>query len=157
MGRLVNRKVTARNGTSLSRPRMLTDRLWLAADGVTAIETAILLPVFLTFLLGIFEFGRVLWIQSALQFAAESASRCAVINASSTCSSNSATQTYASGQVLGLSVPSGDFSVSSSGTCFAAGGNGGSKTVSASFPFSFILTQLFPYTITLTASSTRPC
>jgi|SRR5436305_658825 uncharacterized membrane protein len=153
MSRLVNRKVTARDGKTRSRSRTLAHRLWLAAEGVTAIETAILLPVFLTFLLGIFEFGRVMWIQSALQFAAESASRCAVINASSTCSSNSATQTYASGQVLGLSVPSGDFSVSSSGTC----GSGGSKTVSASFPFSFILAQLFPYTITLTASSTRPC
>ena len=128
-------------------------RFWRAADGVTAIETAILLPVFLTFLLGIFEFGRVMWIQSALQFASEAASRCAVVNASSTCNSNSATQTYAAGKVIGISVPTGDFSVSSSGTC----GSGGSKTVSASYPFSFALPQLFPYTITLVASSTRPC
>ena len=122
-------------------------------SGTTAIETAFLLPVFLTFLIGIMEFGRALWIHSSLQYAAEAAARCAVVQSSSTCNSNTAIQSYAAGQVAGLSVPSGDFSVSSSGTC----GSGGSKTVSASYAFAFIVPQLFPYTITLTASSTRPC
>lgn len=125
-------------------------------SGTTAIETAFLLPVFLTFVIGIMEFGRALWIQSALQYAAEAAARCAVIQSTSTCSSNSATQTYAAGQVVGPSVPSSDFSISSSGTCQPAG-SGGSKTVSASYAFNFIVPQLLPYTFTLTASSTRPC
>ena len=142
---------------------------WFAAlrseAGTTVIETAILLPVFLTFMLGIFEFGRALWLQSSLQSAAQAAARCAVVSASSTCNSNSATASYASTQVIGFSVPSSDFSVSSSGTC----GSGGSKTVTAGYPFSFIVTALFPYNsgtnsncsgsynICLTARATRPC
>lgn len=153
----MGRPPTARPTGARRERRRPPARLWRAADGVTAIETAILLPVFLTFLLGVFEFGRVIWIQSALQFAAESASRCAVVSSASTCNSNSATATYASSQVLGISVPAGDFNVSSSGTCFAAGGSGGSKTVSASYPFTFAVPRFFPYTFSLTASSTRPC
>jgi Flp pilus assembly protein TadG len=124
-------------------------------NGTTIIETAILLPVFLTFMLGIFEFGRALWIQSSLQSAAEAAARCYVVNASSTCNSTGATQTYAASQVIGFSIPSGDFTPSTTGTC--GNSSGGSKTVSASYGFSFVVPQLFPWAITLTAQAKRPC
>jgi Flp pilus assembly protein TadG len=145
-------------GAAHRRPRRLVagagfPRLWRNRDGTTVIETAILLPTFLLFLLGLTEFGRALWMQNTLQYAAEAASRCAVVYAGSTCNSTTATQNYAVGKVLGPSLPSSTFSVSSSGTC----GNGGSKTVSASYAFSFIVPQLFPYSITLTAQSAYPC
>lgn len=49
--------------------------LWRARGGATAIETAILLPLLFAFLLGIEELGRLLWIQSVLQYSCEYAAR----------------------------------------------------------------------------------
>ena len=57
-------------------------RLWRARGGATAVEMAFLLPVFMLFLLGICEFGRALWTQTALQFAVEAAARCAAVSPS---------------------------------------------------------------------------
>src|SRR5947209_1195488 len=98
-------------------------RLCRSEIGTTAIETAFLLPVFLTFVIGIMEFGRAMWIQSSLQYAVEAAARCAVVQASSTCSSTTAVQTYAAAAVIGPSVSSGDFTVATSGTCGSSTGN----------------------------------
>jgi Flp pilus assembly protein TadG len=53
--------------------------LWRANRGATAIETAILLPLLLAFLLGIEELGRLLWIQSILQYACEYTARWAAL------------------------------------------------------------------------------
>lgn len=125
-------------------------RLWSARDGVAAIEAAILLPTFVLFLLGICEFGRVLWTQSELQYAAEAAARCAVVDASSTCSSNSATETYAAAQAFALSLPSSTFVASCTPTPTPT------ATVTASYGFTFIVPQLFPWTLTLTAKSAYP-
>lgn len=124
-------------------------RLWRARDGVAAIEAAFLLPTFLLFLLGICEFGRVLWVQSGLQYATEAASRCAVVYSGSTCNSATATKSYAASQMFGLSIPTSTFSVSGSCT--------GTMTVTASYAFGFIVPQLFPWSITLTAKSAYPC
>jgi len=123
--------------------------MWRDARGVSAIETALLMPAFLLFLLGICEFGRALWTQSALQYAVEAAARCAVVNSGSTCNSASATKSYAATEALGLSIPSGAFSVS--GSC------SGSMTVTASYSFGFVVPQLFPWTLSLAAKSAYPC
>ena len=129
--------------------RTLLARLWCAGEGVTAVETALLLPVFLLFLLGICEFGRMLWTQSALQYAAEAAARCAVVSSAGTCNSTSATQTYAAGKVIGMTIPSSTFTVT--GSC------SGTITVTASYDFDFIVPQLFPWEPTMTAKSAYPC
>ena len=124
-------------------------RLWRGNDGATIIEIAILLPTFLLFLLGICEFGRVLFTQASLQYAVEAAARCSVINASGTCNSTAATKTYAAGEAFGLSIPTSTFTVS--------GGCSGTMTITASYSFAFIVPQLFPWTPTLTAKSAFPC
>lgn len=92
---------------------------------------------------GIVEFGRLLWTQNSLQYASEQAARCAVVN-TSTCSSTSKIQAYAAGKVIGISVPASAFSVGSA-SC--------GTQISASYAFSFILSRLFPYTITLSAAA----
>jgi Flp pilus assembly protein TadG len=74
------------------------------SDGTAAVELAILAPLLLVFLLGIVEFGRLMWTQAALQFAVEAAARCYTID--TTCTSVSATQAYASQQAFGLTVAS---------------------------------------------------
>lgn len=119
------------------------------ARGVSAIETALLLPAFLLFLLGICEFGRALWTQSALQYAVEAAARCAVVNSGGACNSASATKTYAATEALGLSIPSSAFGVS--GSC------SGTMTVTASYSFAFVVPKLLPWNLTLTAKSAYPC
>jgi Flp pilus assembly protein TadG len=121
-------------------------RLWPARDGATAIETAILLPVFLTMLFGICEFGRALWTQAALQYAVEAAARCRALNVSS-CATSTSTQTYAAGQAFALQIPSSEFTVSSP-SC--------GTQVSVSHAFDPIVPQLVPLSVTLTAQSCHP-
>ena len=48
--------------------------------GVTAVEFAMVLPVFITLLFGIFEFSRMIFISSSVQHAIDRASRLAVID-----------------------------------------------------------------------------
>lgn len=55
-------------------------RFWRSTDGAAAVELAILLPTILLFVFGIYEFGRLFWIQSSLQFAVEQAGRWAIAN-----------------------------------------------------------------------------
>lgn len=114
--------------------------------GSSAVELALLLPVFLTFALGIVEFGRAFWIQSELQSAVEAAARCRAVN-TNTCSSTSTTQSYAAAQMAGMTVATADFTV----TTPACG-----TQVSGTVPFSFIVPGLFPWSVTLTAKSCHP-
>ena len=51
-------------------------RLYRECGGNTAVEFALILPVLLLLIIGIFEFGRLYWIQNTLQYAAEQTSRC---------------------------------------------------------------------------------
>ena len=133
--------------------------VWRACDGATAIEMAFLLPVFLGFLLGIEEFGRALWTQTALQFAVEAAARCAVVSPS-TCAD---VPSYAATQAFGLSIPASAFTytqnANSAGTTLCQGtsssGTGGA-VVSASYAFQAAVPQLVPVNVTLTACSYHP-
>jgi Flp pilus assembly protein TadG len=117
----------------------------------TAIETALLLPVFLMLLLGISEFGRVLWTQTALQYAVGAAARCAAVTPSS-CSDVPA---YAATQAYGLSIPSGDFHYTASASCGVSGYTGGAK-VTVSYPFTPMVPKLVPLSVTLSAQSCHP-
>ena len=117
-----------------------------ARDGAAAVELALLLPVFLVFLLGICEFGRALWTQSALQYAVEAAARCAAVN-TTTCGTTSATQTYAAGQVNGITIPSTDFNVTSP-SC--------GIQVSISYAFTLLVPKLIPWSMTINAQSCHP-
>lgn len=54
--------------------------------GTAAVEFAILVPIFLLFIFGIFEFGRMFWTQNTLQFAADETGRYAMAHATATSS-----------------------------------------------------------------------
>ena len=115
-------------------------------SGATAVENAIVLPVFFLFIFAVIEAGILCWTQTSLQFSVESAARCAAVN-STLCGTSTAVQTYAASQVWGLSVPSSDFNVSQP-SC--------GHEVTISYPFSFIVPVVHPGTITLTAQSCHP-
>ena len=53
-------------------------RLRRSEAGTTAVEFAIVLPLFLAFVMGVIEFGRVFWVQSSLQHAVEQTARTAM-------------------------------------------------------------------------------
>jgi Flp pilus assembly protein TadG len=114
--------------------------------GTAAIETAIVFPVFIVMVLGVFEFGRALWTQSALQYAVEVAARCGAVDVS-TCASPSQVISYAVTESQPLTIPSADFSASVQ-TC--------GSSVSVSYPFTFVVPQLFPFDITLSAQACYP-
>ncbi len=119
-------------------------RLLRERSGAVAVEFALTVPILLVALLGIIEFGRVLWAQNALHYAVEEAARCATIDLT-TCGNTSETQTYAS-TASGYTFATSVFTVTVT-TC----GN----QVSASYPFQF-LTSLVSYNLTLTARACYP-
>ena len=127
---------------------MARTAFWHERDGNAAIEFALLLPVFLLMLLGIVEFGRVLWTQSSLQHAVEAAARYAAINYP-TCGSTSQTTSYAASETFGQNIPASDFTL----TCATCG-----TQVSATLSFTPVVPALLPFlnNITLSAQSCYP-
>lgn len=78
-----------RAGTSLNAPgtvaigarlRRRCARVAVCRLGSVAIEFAMLLPVFLALIYGLFEFARIAWTQTTLEFAVEEAARFAMVN-----------------------------------------------------------------------------
>jgi len=87
--------VRRRNGAcAFSIRAFLRDRC-----GAAAVEFGIALPVFLLFTIGLIEFGRILWTDNALQFAADEAGRYAIANPAAT---TDQIQIYATGKLVSV-------------------------------------------------------
>lgn len=118
--------------------------LWAGRSGNASIEMALSLPALLMFVLGIIEMGRMLWVQSALNFSVAEAARCAS-NSPSTCGTTSQIQNFAasrSGENFATSVFT--FTAASCG-----------NQVSASYPISLSIPYV-PISVTLTAEACYP-
>jgi len=120
------------------------NKIWRDERGTTALEFAILAPVFFLLIFGIIAFGLLFWTQVGLQHGAEMAARCASINTTLCPNGNpTAVTNYAMQQAFGLSLPASTFTYSTP-TC-------GNK-VSASFAFVFPgILNLSPLTLTAQA------
>jgi Flp pilus assembly protein TadG len=134
--------------------RTLT-RLLRGADGSAVIEFAVVANALLLLLLGVVEFGRLYWTQSELQSAAEAAARYATVytfnNPTATSAQvQTAAQTQGPTYAYSITVPASDFAV----TAYNAATNTPScgNRVIVTYPFSFAVTGLFPFNITLTAT-----
>ncbi len=114
--------------------------------GSTAIEFGLTAPLFFMLIVGMMEFGLLFWTQAGLQHGAETAARCATVNAT-LCGSTTAIQNYAAQQSYGLNPPPSIFTVSD-----IACGN----QVSASYPFIFIADYFGVPSLTVTARSCFP-
>jgi Flp pilus assembly protein TadG len=154
--------------TSLATLRNTMRRLHRDTRASAAVEFALLIPFLILLFLGIFEFGRAIWVQGIIDYAVEQAARCASIN-STTCGSTTATRTYAAGQAAPL--PNGSSSCPSGATCpvFTAtqpssGTCSGENEVTATYAFSFLSigtmpifgASPFPTTLTLSSQSCYP-
>jgi TadE-like protein len=126
----------------------------VAADrrGVAAVQFALIATPLLLFLLGIEETSRLMWTQAAINMAVEDAARdSSVKSTGGVCAANDSAgisiADYAASRAWGLSIPSGDFTLSTP-VC-------GCK-VAANVPFTPIVPKLVPYNITLTANACFP-
>ena len=77
-------------------------RLLADTRGTSAIEFAIVGPIFMMCIVGMVYIGMMLFAEGSLQYAVEQASRCAAVN-TTTCSSGSTTITYAQSVYYGPS------------------------------------------------------
>ena len=134
-----------KQGGSMTKPvdprRMLRSRA-----GTTTLEFALVMLPFLMMIFGIVDFSRLIWTQSALQFATERAARCAAVNTSA-CGTLSEIQAYAGSQAFATEIPT---------TAFSYAANACGSDVSATTSFTFISTILMPTALTLTARSCYP-
>lgn len=142
-------------------------RISAAEDGATAVEFALVAPMFLMLTFGAIEFGRVLWTEQALQETAIAGARCMAIAqgtkpngncVSSGTYSSTATKTYiqniASG--WGLSLPSSGIVPNNSASC---GGTAGFSQVTLTSTFTSVVPKLVKLStsgLTLTASACYP-
>ena len=84
-------------------------------QGVSAVEMAVVLPIFFIFLLGIVNFGLLLWTQASLSYAVQSAARCAAIGPPD-CGSPESVKTYAMNKYFGQSLGTDLFEYNSPGS-----------------------------------------
>jgi Flp pilus assembly protein TadG len=84
--------------------------------GVSAVELALVLPIFFLFLFGIINVSLLLWTQASLFYAVQTAARCAAIN-SPDCGSPESVKNYAMNNYFGQSLGRSDlFAYSSLGS-----------------------------------------
>ena len=74
-------------------------RIGRDSSASVAVEFALLLPVYIAFMFGIVEFGRMIWIRNSMEFAAEIAARYGAITSGAT---NATTAAYAMTQLIGV-------------------------------------------------------
>ncbi|MGH6935111.1 MAG: TadE/TadG family type IV pilus assembly protein [Methylocella sp.] len=81
--------------------------------GVSAVEFALTLPLFILMVLGVWQIGYAMWAQVALQHGAEMAVRCMAVNPTACGSINTTgTQSFAASQSYGFHPAPSVFSVS---------------------------------------------
>ncbi|WGR90737.1 pilus assembly protein (plasmid) [Bradyrhizobium sp. ISRA443] len=118
--------------------------IWRDQRGTSAVEFALIAPVFFLFVFGIIACGLLFWTQIGLQHGVEMAARCASINTTVCPNSNpSAITNYAMQQALGVSLPASTFTYST-----PACGNQVSATYTFTFPS---ILNLNPLTLTAQA------
>ncbi|MGE5270490.1 MAG: TadE family protein [Thiohalocapsa sp.] len=121
---------------------------------MTSVEFAIVLPTLLLIVLGLVEFSRAIWMQTALDYAVQAAARCAAVNPS-LCPN---VPVYAASQAFALwfDDPASVFNRTTGSCSVDADGNANGIQVNASLPFDWLVHDLLPYSTTLTASACFP-
>jgi Flp pilus assembly protein TadG len=125
---------------------MILRRFGRSRRGATAVEFAIIAPLYIALLFGLVEGGMALSAQLALEHAVVNAARCSALN-TTTCGTAAETQTYAAGEALGQSVPTTAFTVTSP----ACGAN-----VAASYVYNLPTLVFGTASMTLTATACYP-
>jgi len=131
-------------------------RLWRETRGASAVEFAMLAPALFLMVFGLYDFGRLFWIQNALEFATEQAGRYAIANYSATTSSIQSNCNTALSGLTGLSVCSVSQTTISSGSPYNVSTT--YNVITANYTFNFAVCcapGLFP-SIALAAKAQVP-
>ena len=145
---------------AFARPRRGLAKMTACRLGATAVEFAIVAPLFLAMMVGLFDMSRAMWIKATLQFATEEATRSFLVdNSLTTTQVATAAETSCTGTGMNSSVCVNAFTAvqTTSGTIQI-------MRVSATYnfetfmaPFKFGETTIIPFSnVTLTASSAVP-
>ncbi|HEY3908747.1 MAG TPA: TadE/TadG family type IV pilus assembly protein [Stellaceae bacterium] len=128
-------------------------------SGATAVEFALVAPMFLALVFGTIEFGRLLWTEQALQQTAIAGARCVAIaqgkTQNSPCASGGTT-TYVQNVAKGWGVTLATITPNTSASCGAGGGFSEMTLTSTFNSVAPGLVQLATGGITLTASACYP-
>lgn len=128
----------------MNRSRNPVFRFARSSSGSVAVEFALLLPVYIAFMFGIIEFGRMIWIRNTMEFAAETAARYGAITSGAT---NATVAAYATTQLIGVSSVTFTATVASS-----------TVTVVGTHDFTTLIAAYVPIpatTLTVTATFAR--
>jgi Flp pilus assembly protein TadG len=125
-------------------------RLVACRRGVSAVEMALILPLFVGMLFGIINLSLVLWTQGSLYFAAQAAARCASANPTicGAPANGALVEAYALNQYLGQSLGS------TNPFTYAATGCG--HTVTANYAYPLSIPFYGDYPLSLSASACFP-
>lgn len=131
-----------------------------AGAGTTAVEFALVAPMFLMLVFGTIEFGRLLWTEEALQQTAIAGARCVAIAQGTTQNSPCAsggTTTYIQNIAKGWGLSLASITPSTSANCGGSGGGFSQVTLTSTFTsVAPKLVQLASGGITLSASACYP-
>ncbi|HUR02682.1 MAG TPA: TadE family protein [Nonomuraea sp.] len=128
----------------MSRPSRVLRRFRRDRRGATAIEFAMILPIFCMLVLGIVNGAQLANTVSSMNYAVQEAARCSAVN-KTVCDSASATRAYAVTKYLGPAV--GPVFVSSTAGC------GHTVTATATFELNV---AVMVYDVPLSAASCYP-
>lgn len=98
-------------------PLVLLRRVRDCRCGAAAVEAAFILPLLLMLILAIFDFGRMAWTKSALDFAVQEAARCAVVRPGGQCATTAQVQAFAAAKAGAAGVPASAFTVQEDQPC----------------------------------------
>ncbi|MBO9574661.1 MAG: pilus assembly protein [Sphingobium sp.] len=119
-----------------------TVRLLRCARGASTIEFALLAPVFLVFLFGLIEAGRLMWVTQSINEVAYSSARC--MSTSSSCATTTAIQSYAVSRAATyqLTITAANVVTASNITC---DGNAGSNKVTVTYAVRSAVRTMLPF------------
>ena len=135
-------------------------KLRRACGGATAVEFALVAPVFLALVFGVIEYSRLLWTEQALQQAAIDGARCMAIPQTACASSGSynATNTTSHiqqvGSQWGVLIPTAGISLSANTAC---GGTTGFSQVTITTTFTSPVPQLVQLALGGTSLTATAC
>ncbi len=118
--------------------------------GATAVEFALVVPVYLAMTMGVVEMGRALWIKATMQHAVELTTRYYMVNNSAT---DATLQTYATARLGDSGMNVSDFTVSSADTTI---GGTTYKAITITHAFTAIVEIVKFPAVTLTAVARVP-
>lgn len=143
----------------MARIAAQTGSIYGDREGNVVLEFALIVPVLMFLIIGIYEFGRFYWIQNTLQFAAEQAARCIMANTGYNASDLSSGTCAISNYLAGIAPTSAALtSPSCSGVNGSISPAPTCKKIVVTYDFSFVslMARFSGGTITITGQSTVP-